>query len=155
MMRAVVQRVKCARVRVEGEEISAIGAGALILLGIARGDDRSVAERLAYKIARLRMFDDANGRMNLDARAAGGAFLVVSQFTLLADTRKGNRPAFTAAAPPEIAVPLYEAFVEKLKAEGFPTFTGQFGAHMEIELINDGPVTLVLGDAPGSAPATL
>ncbi len=151
-MRAVVQRVRRAQVRADGIGIAAIGSGMLVLVGIARGDDRAAAERLAGKIARLRIFDDADGRMNLDLRAANGACLVVSQFTLLADTRRGHRPSFLAAAPPESAVPLYETFLEKLKAEGIPVAVGRFGARMEVELVNDGPVTLVLDEPFASGP---
>jgi len=149
-MRAVIQRVARARVTVEDREIAAIGRGALVLLGVDRRDPPDAALRLADKTARLRVFDDADGRMNLDARAAGGAFLVVSQFTLLADCRRGNRPSYLDAAPPGVARPLYEAFAARLRELGFAATTGEFGAHMRVELVNDGPVTVVL-DLPPSA----
>jgi len=148
-MRAVVQRVERARVSVEGREIAAIGRGLLVLLGVARSDRSAEARRLAEKVARLRVFDDPAGRMNLDAAAAGGAFLVVSQFTLLADCRKGNRPSYIEAAPPERAAPLYEEFASRLRELGFEAPTGIFGAHMAVELVNDGPVTIVLDAAAG------
>jgi D-aminoacyl-tRNA deacylase len=136
-MRALVQRVSRAAVRVDGAAVARIGPGLLILLGVARDDTPEVADRLAAKIFRLRVFDDAEGRMNepLDGREA----LVVSQFTLYGDTSRGNRPSWTAAAPPELAEPLYERFRAALGAEG-----GVFGARMEVELVNDGPVTLLL-----------
>lgn len=151
-MRAVVQRVSRARVTVDGQEVAAIGAGALVLLGVARGDTPGMARFLAGKVARLRIFDDPNGRMNLDAATVGASFLVVSQFTLLADCRKGNRPSYIAAAPPDAAVPLYEAFTAHLRELGFPVFTGVFGAHMSVELVNDGPVTLVVDALPPAEP---
>jgi len=147
-MRAVVQRVARARVIVEGREIAAIGRGALVLLGVARADRPDDAGRLADKVARLRIFEDAAGRMNLDAAATGGDFLVVSQFTLLADCRKGNRPSYVDAAPPDSARPLYEAFAVRLRDLGFSAPTGVFGAHMAVELVNDGPVTFWLRVPP-------
>jgi D-tyrosyl-tRNA(Tyr) deacylase len=147
-MRAVIQRVARARVVVDSREVAAIGAGALVLLGVARGDGTADALRLADKTARLRIFDDAEGRMNLDARAVGGAFLVVSQFTLLADCRKGHRPSYIDAAPPETAAPLYEAFAARLREQGFGAPTGVFGAAMRIELVHDGPVTIILETSP-------
>ncbi|MDQ2675175.1 MAG: D-aminoacyl-tRNA deacylase [Actinomycetota bacterium] len=136
-MKALVQRVSSARVLVESREISAIGPGLLVLLGVAEGDGPEAADRLADKIRALRIFDDAEGRMNepLGEREV----LCVSQFTLLADTRKGNRPSYMAAAAPEVAEPLYERFRERLGAKG-----GVFGARMAVELSNDGPVTLLL-----------
>lgn len=149
-MRAVVQRVSRARVTVDGRQVAAIGPGAVVLLGVARGDTPETARFLAGKIARLRIFDDPNGRMNLDAAAVGASFLIVSQFTLLADCRKGNRPSYIAAAPPETALPLYEAFAVYVRDLGFTVSTGVFGAHMSVELVNDGPVTLVV-DAPPPA----
>ncbi len=136
-MRALVQRVSSARVTVESEEVSAIGPGLLVLLGIADGDEPDQADRLADKVRALRIFEDSDGRMNepLSEREV----LCVSQFTLLADTKKGNRPSYMGAARPEVAEPLYERFRERLGAKG-----GVFGARMAVELVNDGPVTLLL-----------
>jgi len=139
-MRAVVQRVSRARVTPGGE----IGPGLCILLGVARGDREEEAGRLAGKIARLRIFPDDDGRFDRSVLDAEGAALVVSQFTLIADTAKGNRPSFAGAAPPEQAEPLYERFTSRLRALGVPVETGVFGARMEVELVNDGPVTIVL-----------
>ncbi len=139
-MRAVVQRVSRARVTPGGE----IGRGLCILLGVARGDGEEAAERLAGKIARLRIFPDDEGRFDRSVLDVGGAALVVSQFTLIADTAKGNRPSFAAAAPPEEAEPLYQRFCEELRTLGVTVETGVFGAHMEVEIVNDGPVTIVL-----------
>jgi D-aminoacyl-tRNA deacylase len=138
-MRAVVQRVSGASVSVDGAVRARIGPGLLVLLGIAGGDDAAGAARLAGKVARLRVLD--GDRSLLDT---GGAALVVSQFTVLANTSKGNRPSFSDAAPPERAEPLYDAFCAALRAEGVPVETGSFGAHMQVELVNDGPVTIVL-----------
>src|SRR4051812_4161773 len=136
-MRAVVQRVSRAAVRVDGEQVAAIGPGLLVLLGVTHGDSEGEADRLADKVRTLRIFGDAEGRMN---EALGGrGVIVVSQFTLHGDARKGNRPSFVAAARPEVAEPLYERFRERLGAQG-----GVFGAHMEVELVNDGPVTLIV-----------
>jgi len=143
-MRAVCQRVSQARVRVEGEIVAEIGAGLCVLLGVGRGDAGGEAARLAGKVARLRIFPDATGRFDRSLLEAGGAALVVSQFTLLADTAKGNRPSFGAAAPPDEAEPVYERFCEELEALGLPVGRGVFGARMELELVNDGPVTIVL-----------
>ena len=120
------------------------GSGVLVLLGVAQGDDEPVAERLAGKIARLRVFEGANGRFDRSLLEVGGEALVVSQFTLLADTRKGNRPSFTEAAAPEIAERLYECFCTALRSEGVTVQTGIFGARMQVALVNDGPVTIVL-----------
>jgi len=127
---------------------SEIGGGLLVLLGVAEGDTEADAERLAGKLARLRVFENENGRFDRSLLQTGGAALVVSQFTLLADTGKGNRPSFTAAAAPERAELLYERFCDALRALGVPVETGVFGARMEVELVNDGPVTLIL-DASG------
>jgi D-tyrosyl-tRNA(Tyr) deacylase len=143
-MRAVCQRVSSARVRVGGDATGEIGLGMVILLGVARGDDRAAADRLAGKTARLRIFGDEQGRFDRSILDVGGAALVVSQFTLIADTRKGNRPSFAGAAPPKEAEPLYEHFCTSLRSEGVPVETGVFGARMIVELVNDGPVTIVL-----------
>ena len=138
-MRAIVQRVSEASVSVEGEEVAAIGPGLLVLLGVKAGDGEGEAERMAAKLEKLRVFEDAEGKMNLDVRQADGEVLVISQFTLHGDTRKGNRPGFTEAARPNEAEPLYQLVLERLKAQG-----GTFGAHMEVSLVNDGPVTLIV-----------
>jgi D-aminoacyl-tRNA deacylase len=143
-MKAVVQRVARASVRVEGEVAGEVGAGLCVLLGVARGDGPTEAERLAGKVARLRVFEDGEGRFDRSLLDTGGEALVVSQFTLLADTAKGNRPSFTDAAPPGEAEPLYEAFCEALGALGMEVATGVFGARMALELVNDGPVTIIL-----------
>ena len=139
-MRAVLQRVSEARVTPGG----AIGAGLCVLLGVADGDTEHEAERLAGKVARLRVFENAEGKFDRCLLDTGGAALVVSQFTLIADTTKGNRPSLSGAAPPEQAEPLYESFCDALRAEGVPVETGVFGARMQVELVNDGPVTIVL-----------
>ena len=144
LMRAVVQRVRHAEVRVKGRITGRIGAGLLVLVGIAREDTPETGRALAKKIVRLRIFDDDNGRMNLDVREAGGAVLAVSEFTLYGDCRKGRRPTYMDAAPPDEALPLYHAFVESLKALGIKVETGEFRAMMDVELVNDGPVTLLL-----------
>src|SRR4051812_34284248 len=141
-MKAVVQRVSEARVRVDGEVVGEIGPGLCVLLGIARAD--TDVERLAGKIARLRIFPDDEGRFDRSVLDVAGSALVVSQFTLLADTGKGNRPSFTDAAPPEQAEPLYEEFCTALEAEGAPVARGAFGRRMAVSLVNDGPVTIVL-----------
>ncbi len=143
-MRAVIQRVSGARVDVAGQTVGAIEKGLLVLLGVAHGDTEADAVRLAEKVCSLRVFEDSDRKMNLDVRAAGGAVLCVSQFTLLGDARKGNRPSFGAAAGPAEAEPLYRAFCEAVRARGLVCETGRFGAHMEIHLVNDGPVTLIL-----------
>ena len=140
-MKAVVQRVSRARVTPGGE----IAAGLCVLLGIARTDTAADAERLAGKIARLRIFQNDAGKFDLSLLDTSGGALVVSQFTLLADTAKGNRPSFSAAAPPEEAEPLYDTFCEALRALGIGVSTGVFGARMSVEVVNDGPVTIVLG----------
>ena len=143
-MKAVVQRVAGARVRVGEEVAGEIGAGLCVLVGVARGDGVGEAERLAGKVARLRIFENEEGRFNRGLLDVGGEALVVSQFTLIADTAKGNRPSFTDAAPPEEAEPLYEAFCEALRELGVHVETGVFGARMQVELVNDGPVTILL-----------
>lgn len=148
-MRALLQRVTRAEVTVAGERVGAIDSGLLVLLGVAPHDDEPTADSLADKVAKLRIFDDGEGRMNLDAHAAGGALLVVSQFTLYADTRRGNRPGFTGAAPPDRAQPLVEAFCRRLRARGLQVAEGRFGATMAVALVNDGPVSIWLdSDAP-------
>ena len=143
-MRAVVQRVLRARVVVGGRTVGAIGLGLCVLLGVATGDSASDAERLAAKIARLRIFENEAGRFDRSLLDIGGEALVVSQFTLIADTAKGNRPSFGGAAPPEEAEPVYEAFCGSLRGLGVGLQTGVFGARMQVELLNDGPVTLIL-----------
>jgi D-tyrosyl-tRNA(Tyr) deacylase len=144
-MRAVVQRVREASVRVAGEVVATVGPGLVILLGVARGSDvEADADRLAGKVARLRIFENADGRFDLSLLDVGGEALVVSQFTLYADTRKGNRPSFTEAAPPEVAAPLYERFCAALEREGVVVARGVFGARMDVSLVNDGPVTVIL-----------
>jgi D-aminoacyl-tRNA deacylase len=143
-VRAVVQRVASARVRVGGEVEAEIDAGVCVLLGVARGDGAEDAARLAGKVARLRIFENAEGRFDRSLLDTGAAALVVSQFTLIADTAKGNRPSFSEAAPPEAAEPLYEGFCAALRRLGVRVETGVFGARMAVELVNDGPVTIVL-----------
>ena len=143
-MRALIQRVSKASVSIEGRTVSEIGGGLLILLGIGHKDGEEQAAFLAAKIANLRIFEDDGGKTNLSVLDVGGAAIVVSQFTLYADTRKGRRPSFTDAALPVQAGPLVERFVELLRAQGVPTQTGQFGAHMLVEIHNNGPVTVWL-----------
>jgi D-tyrosyl-tRNA(Tyr) deacylase len=143
-VRVVVQRVSRAAVRVDGEVLGSCGRGLLVLVGVAHGDTEVAAERLAAKVARLRIFPDADGRFDRSLLDTGGDALVVSQFTLLADTRKGNRPSFTDAAPPDHAEPLAERFTDALRGHGIHVETGVFGAKMEVELVNDGPVTIVV-----------
>jgi D-tyrosyl-tRNA(Tyr) deacylase len=147
-LRAVVQRVSQASVTVGGEVVSLIGPGALILLGVASGDTPVASERLAGKVARLRIFENDDGRFDRALLDFDGEALVVSQFTLLADTAKGNRPSFTDAAAPEIAEPLYEGFCDALESEGVRVQRGRFGARMHVSLVNDGPVTIVLDQPP-------
>jgi D-tyrosyl-tRNA(Tyr) deacylase len=149
-MRAVVQRVSSASVRVDGDVVGAIGRGLLVLLGVRHDDTSENATRLAAKIARLRIFPDEAGRFDRSLLDVGGDALVVSQFTLLADSRrqKGTRPDFSQAAPKEHAEPLYERFCDELRALGVPVETGVFGAYMEVEIVNDGPVTIVLDVEP-------
>jgi len=144
-MRAVVQRVANARVRVDDEVVGEIGAGLLVLVGVARSDDVGTVERVAGRIARLRIFANEEGKFDRSVLDVGGAVLAVSQFTLIADTEKGNRPSFTDAAPPDEAELLYEAFCVALRELEVPVETGVFGARMQVELVNDGPVTILLG----------
>ena len=144
-MRIVLQRVKNASVVVTGERVSEIGVGLLLLVGVAQGDGEGEAGWLAEKVAGLRIFNDEDGKMNLGVKDVGGEILVVSQFTLLADTRKGKRPSFIKAALPEEAEPLFDYFCERLRAAGVPSVkTGSCGAMMDVALVNDGPVTIVL-----------
>lgn len=142
-MRAVVQRVAEARVRVEGKVVGEIGAGLCVLLGVARGDDEAAAQRLAERVARLRIFENEDGRFDRSVLDTRGSVLVVSNFTLLADAAKGNRPSFSDAARPAQAGPLYERFCEVLEQQGVVVETGEFGARMLVEISNDGPVTIV------------
>jgi D-tyrosyl-tRNA(Tyr) deacylase len=146
-MRAVLQRVSRASVRVGPELVGEIGPGLLVLLAVAPDDTPERARWLADKVVGLRIFGDAEGKMNLGLLDVGGSALVVSQFTLYGDCRKGRRPSFIASAGPELAVPLYEAFVAAVRAQGVTTATGRFGAMMAVELVNDGPVTLIV-DTP-------
>jgi D-tyrosyl-tRNA(Tyr) deacylase len=141
-VRALVQRVSSARVDVAGETLGEIGAGVVVLVCAMVGDNDGAAASLATKIAKLRIFRDDEGRMNRSVRDISGAALVVSQFTLAADTSRGNRPGFSAAAPPEVGNRLYELFAERLAAEGVPVARGRFGADMAVSLVNDGPVTI-------------
>jgi D-aminoacyl-tRNA deacylase len=143
-MRALIQRASYGKVSVAGKTIAEIGPGLVILLGIGHGDGEPQAAFLAEKIASLRIFEDAEGKMNLSLRETGGAAIVVSQFTLYGDTRKGRRPSFTDAALPETARPLVERFSQLMREQGIPTQQGEFGAHMLVEIHNDGPVTLWL-----------
>jgi D-tyrosyl-tRNA(Tyr) deacylase len=143
-LRAVVQRVSSARVTVDGEARGQVGAGVCVLLGVAGEDDEEKARRLAGKVARLRIFENEAGKFDRSLLDNGGEALVVSQFTLIADTAKGNRPSFTDAARPEQAEPLYEAFCAALEAEGVRVARGSFGARMLVEIANDGPVTIIL-----------
>lgn len=143
-MKSVVQRVARASVRVDGTVVGEIGAGMLVLLGVLKGDTERECDELALKIAQFRFFQDEAGKMNLSALDLQRAVLVVSQFTLAADGSRGRRPSFDAAAPPALAQPLYERFVAQLRALGLEVATGEFGASMQVELVNDGPVTFVL-----------
>jgi len=143
-MRAVVQRVSRAEVRVEGRATGSVGRGLVVLLGVGREDGEEDARLLADKVAALRIFEEGAGKMNLAVGEAGGGLLVVSQFTLLGDVRKGNRPSFTEAAPPEAANALYERFCGLLREKGLAVGTGVFRARMEVELVNEGPVTILL-----------
>lgn len=143
-MRALVQRVQRASVTIEGEVVGSIGAGLCVLVGVTHMDDEATADRLATKVWNLRCFDDDDGAMNRSVAEVGGSVLVVSQFTLYGDTRKGRRPSYVDAARPEQAEPLCDAFVERLRALGAHVETGRFRTHMEVDLVNDGPVTLSL-----------
>jgi D-aminoacyl-tRNA deacylase len=143
-MRAVIQRVSRASVTVDGEVVAQIGKGLLVLLGVATGDDEAAAEYLADKTTGLRIFEDADGKMNVACADVGGAVLVVSQFTLYGDVRKGKRPSFDRAARPEEAKRLYEYFVARIRGAGLHCETGTFQAMMDVELVNDGPVTVLL-----------
>ncbi len=146
-MRVLLQRVSRASVTVDGQVVGAIGPGVVLLVGVRRGDERSIAEWMAQKVAHLRIFEDEAGKMNRSLLEVGGSALVVSQFTLYADVRKGRRPSFIEAAPPDEARPLVEAFADALRRLGLPVETGVFGAHMDVELVNDGPVTIWLDSA--------
>ena len=143
-MRIVLQRVSRAKVTVDGRVTGEIGRGLLLLVGFTEGDGEDALAWMAKKVVQLRIFPDDEGKMNRSVEEADGAILVVSQFTLYGDARKGNRPSFIDAARPETAIPLYERFVQMLRAAGRPVATGEFGAMMDVELVNDGPVTLVL-----------
>ena len=148
-MRVVVQRVSRARVSVNGEVVGEIGIGLVVLLGVGVGDTRAEADYLVDKTIGLRIFEDAGGKMNLSVAEVAGALLVVSQFTLYGDARRGKRPSFGAAAPPEQARELYEYFVEKVRGAGLRCETGRFQETMQVELVNDGPVTILLDSAKG------
>lgn len=143
-MRAVVQRVSRAAVRVEGRTTGEIGPGLLVLLGVGQGDGAVTAAWMADKLRALRIFEDRDGKMNRSVAEVGGGLLLVSQFTLLGDARQGNRPGFSAAAPPEAAQGLYQRVCDLLREKGLPVGQGVFGAHMEVELVNQGPVTILL-----------
>lgn len=151
-MRALIQRVTHAKVRVEGETVGAIERGLVVLLGVTHGDSAATAADLAQKIAQLRIFGDSAGRFNLSALDVGAAALVISQFTLYADTRKGRRPSLTQAASPDSAAPLVAHFAQALQAQGVPVQCGVFGANMLVEIHNDGPVTLWLDSADHARP---
>ena len=146
-MRVLLQRVTQAGVRVDGEDIASIGAGLLLFLGVTHGDTRAEADWLADKVAGLRIFGDEAGKMNLSIMESGGEVLVVSQFTLYGDCRKGRRPGFDQAAPPDQANELYQYFMTRLRAKGLTVAAGRFAAYMEVSLVNDGPVTFIL-DSP-------
>jgi D-tyrosyl-tRNA(Tyr) deacylase len=143
-MRAVLQRVRRGKVSVDGRTVAEIGPGLVILLGVGHGDSEAIARALVEKIAYLRIFEDDQGKMNRSIRDQGGQAIVVSQFTLYADTRKGRRPSFTDAALPDLARPLVDRFAQLLTEQGVPAQQGEFGAHMLVEIENDGPVTIVL-----------
>ncbi len=143
-MRAVIQRVTFGKVSVDGQDVASIVNGLVILLGVGPEDTQAIAAELAAKVATLRIFQDEEGKMNLSCLDVGGQAIVVSQFTLFADTRRGRRPSFTGAGKPEVAAPLVDYFAACLRAQGLPTQTGVFGAHMLVEIKNDGPVTIIL-----------
>jgi D-tyrosyl-tRNA(Tyr) deacylase len=143
-MRAVVQRVSRAKVVIAGETVGEIGTGLVVLLGVTHTDTAAQAQWLAEKVAGLRIFNDAEGKMNRDLIEIGGSMLIISQFTLYGDCRKGKRPSFIDAAAPSLAIPLYEAFINGVKALGITVATGRFGGDMKVELVNDGPVTLIM-----------
>lgn len=143
-MRIVLQRVKSARVDVDGSTVARIGPGLLLLVGVKRGDDEEDARYLAEKCVHLRIFDDPEGKMNISGLEVKAEILAVSQFTLYGDTRRGRRPSFTEAAPPDISQPLFDSFVAFLRESGLPVATGRFGAVMQVHLVNHGPVTLIL-----------
>lgn len=147
-MRAIVQRVKSSSVSVDGEVVGRIGKGLNVLLAVAPDDTESIAIKMADKITHLRIFNDDAGKMNLSLDQAGGEMLVISQFTLYGDCRRGNRPSFTGSAPPELAERLYEFFVQSVRNLGFRTETGRFGAMMDVHIENDGPVTLLVDIPP-------
>ena len=143
-MRIVAQRVSQAQVRVDDQPVATVGRGLLLLVAVEREDDAADVDWIVRKVSHLRIFEDDDGKMNLDPRQVGGEILAVSQFTLAGSVRRGNRPSFEAAARPEEAEPLFNRFVEGLRGEGLPVATGIFGAHMAVELVNDGPVTLIV-----------
>jgi D-tyrosyl-tRNA(Tyr) deacylase len=151
-MRAVIQRVKNCSVRVEGKEVSRIGPGLLVLLGVSREDDAIDVDYLVEKLVNLRIFDDREGRLNRSLLEVGGEVMVVSQFTLYGDARKGRRPSYTGAATPERAEKLYRQFIETLRARDLSPAEGVFGSRMEVDLVNDGPVTLILSSPRESRP---
>lgn len=147
-MRALLQRVTSAKVEIDGATVGAIGAGLLVLLGVGQGDTPAAADYVVEKVLNLRIFTDADGKFNLSALDLHAELLVVSQFTLYGDSRKGRRPSFTDAAPPALAEPLYEYVVAQFRAAGLTVATGRFGAHMQVHLVNDGPVTLLVESKP-------
>ena len=151
-MRMVIQRVKHASVTVDGEITGKIGQGFLVLLGIGPDDTEEIVEKMADKMMRLRIFSDENDKINLSLDDVGGELLIVSQFTLYGNCRKGRRPEFLSAARPEIAIPMYEKFVEICREKGYHVETGEFGAYMEVESLNDGPFTLIVDSADLDAP---
>jgi len=151
-MKALVQRVEEASVTVDGEVVAGIGKGYLVLFGVTNGDTEAMADKLASRVVKLRIFEDGNGKTNKSIEDVAGSVVVVSQFTLYADTDHGNRPGFSAAARPDLAIPLYERFVAALRAQLGPyrVGTGRFGAHMKVRLLNDGPFTVELSEAPAN-----
>jgi D-tyrosyl-tRNA(Tyr) deacylase len=149
-VKLVIQRVSRAEVRVDGEVVGSIGDGLMVLVGLERGDGEDQLDRAAGRVANLRVFEDAQGKLNLDLQQVGGAVLAVSQFTLGASVRRGRRPSFDRAMPAEAAEPLFDSFVELLRQRGVRVETGRFRAHMDVELVNSGPVTLLWDDPPGA-----